>query len=92
MNKLMKASYAVFIVNDKNKVYKDILKHLNIIDIHENKTDNIPRGIMILYSVQEAKGLEFETVLVDNIDMNENEKYVAYTRALDSLYVVSKEN
>lgn len=46
---------------------------------------------MILYSVQEAKGLEFETVLVDDIDMNENEKYVAYTRALDSLYVVSKE-
>ena len=91
MNKLMKASYAAFIVKNKNKVSKDILKHLNIIDIHENKTDNIPRGRMILYSVQEAKGLEFETVLVDDINMNENEKYVAYTRALDSLYVVSKE-
>lgn len=76
-----------FIVKDKNKVSKDILRHLNIIDIRENKTNNIPRGRMILYSVQEAKGLEFETVIVDNIDMNENEKYVAYTRALNTLFV-----
>lgn len=80
-----------FIVKDKNIVSKDILKHLNIIDIRENKTNNIPRGRMILYSVQEAKGLEFETVIVDDIDMNENEKYVAYTRALDSLYVINEE-
>lgn len=76
-----------FIVKDKNKVSKDILRHLNIIDIRENKTNNIPRGRMILYSVQEAKGLEFETVIVDDIDMNENEKYVAYTRALNTLFV-----
>lgn len=79
-----------FIVKDKNKVSKDILKHLNIIDIRENRTNNIPRGRMILYSVQEAKGLEFETVIVDDIDMNENEKYVAYTRALNSLYVITR--
>lgn len=91
MNHIKTNDRVAFIVKDKNKVSKDILKHLNIIDIRENKTNNIPRGRMILYSVQEAKGLEFETVLVDDIDMNENEKYVAYTRALDSLYVVSKE-
>ena len=91
MNNIKTNDRVAFIVKDKNKVSKDLLKHLNIIDIRENKTNNIPRGRMILYSVQEAKGLEFETVLVDDIDMNENEKYVAYTRALDSLYVISKE-
>lgn len=89
MNHIKTNDRVAFIVKDKNKVSKDILKHLNIIDIRENKTNNIPRGRMILYSVQEAKGLEFETVLVDDKDMNENEKYVAYTRALDSLYVIS---
>lgn len=91
MNHIKTNDRVAFIVKDKNIVSKDILKHLNIIDIRENKTNNIPRGRMILYSVQEAKGLEFETVIVDDIDMNENEKYVAYTRALDSLYVINEE-
>lgn len=90
INNIRTNDRVAFIVKDKNKVSKDILKHLNIIDIRENKTNNIPRGRMILYSVQEAKGLEFETVLVDDKDMNENEKYVAYTRALNSLCVITR--
>lgn len=28
---------------------------------------------------------------IDEMDMNENEKYVAYTRALNSLYVITRE-
>lgn len=79
-----------FIVKDKNSVSKTLLKQINAIDIARNKTNNIPRGKMILYSVNEAKGLEFETVLVDDRNMNINEKYVAYTRALNTLFLVKQ--
>ena len=91
MNHIKTNDRVAFIVKDKDKVSKDLLKHLNILDICKNKTNKIPRGRMILYSVYEAKGLEFETVIVDDTDMNENERYVAFTRALDSLYVIKKD-
>lgn len=39
------------------------------------------------YTVSEAKGLEFETVIVITHHMTENEKYIAFTRALDKLYI-----
>ena len=40
-----------------------------------------------LLTIDQAKGLEFETVLVLSGRMTENEKYIAYTRALNELYV-----
>lgn len=40
-----------------------------------------------LMTVEQAKGLEFETVFAVSGRMSENEKYIAYTRALDELYV-----
>ena len=39
-------------------------------------------------TVEHAKGLEFETVLVLCDGMEINEQYIAYTRALDHLSVV----
>ena len=39
----------------------------------------------ILYNVLDAKGLEFDTVFVIEDDMSENEKYVAFSRALNQL-------
>ena len=39
-------------------------------------------------TVEQAKGLEFDTVVVITDQMTNNEKYIAYTRALDSLIVV----
>lgn len=42
-----------------------------------------------LMTVSDCKGLEFDTVYVLDYGMNENEKYVAYTRALDNLIVIS---
>lgn len=39
-------------------------------------------------AVNQVKGLEFDEVVVVNDGMNENEKYVAYTRALVRLYIV----
>ena len=40
-----------------------------------------------LMTVEQAKGLEFETVFAVSGRMSSNEKYIAYTRALDELYV-----
>lgn len=40
-----------------------------------------------LMTVEQAKGLEFNTVFAVSHHMGENEKYVAFTRALDCLYV-----
>ena len=41
-----------------------------------------------LCSVEEVKGLEFETVLVIPDGMTDNELYVAYTRALSRLFLI----
>ena len=41
-----------------------------------------------LMTIQDAKGLEFETVYVIDEGMSDNEKYVAYTRALNRLIVI----
>lgn len=40
-----------------------------------------------MMTVSQAKGLEFQTVIVFSGRMTENEKYIAYTRALDELYI-----
>ena len=42
-----------------------------------------------VYTVKAAKGLEFREVYVFNRDMTHNEKYIAYTRALAKLTVIS---
>ena len=38
-------------------------------------------------TIDDAKGLEFSTVIALSGRMSENEKYIAYTRALDELFV-----
>lgn len=38
-------------------------------------------------AVEESKGLEFDAVIVLTNEMNENEKYISYTRALDNLII-----
>ena len=46
-----------------------------------------PQKISIMY-VDEVKGIEFDRVYVVDSDMDNNEKYIAYTRALDYLTIV----
>lgn len=41
-----------------------------------------------IYTVKEAKGLEFKHVIVIDRDMTINEKYISYTRALAKLTVI----
>ena len=40
--------------------------------------------------IDDAKGLEFNTVIVLSGRMSRNEKYIAFTRALDNLYVYNE--
>lgn len=49
------------------------------VEVNQNKWN--------LMTVEQAKGLEFETVFAVSGRMSENEKYIAYTRALNELYV-----
>ena len=51
------------------------------------ESGELQRNKWNLMTVEQAKGLEFETVFAITGRMTENEKYISYTRALDELYV-----
>lgn len=51
------------------------------------KSEPYSRYLSVL-SVQQAKGLEFDTAFVIEAGMDHNEKYIAYSRALSELYIV----
>ena len=40
--------------------------------------------------INKAKGLEFHTVYVFESGMTDNERYIAYTRALSQLYTIAE--
>lgn len=52
-------------------------------DIHKTKWN--------IVSIADAKGLEFKSVIAISGSMTENEKYIAYTRALDELTIYDAE-
>lgn len=52
------------------------------------QTGRISKSKINIMTVYESKGLEFSSVAVVDGDLTENEKYVAYTRALKELAVV----
>ena len=58
-----------------------------IFDWTHNDDSVFDRSQWNLLTVDQAKGLEFETVIAISGRMTKNEKYIAYTRALDELYV-----
>ena len=49
----------------------------------------IAKDHVSIMNVLEVKGLEFDTAFVFDDDMDENEKYISYTRALSELYTQS---
>lgn len=51
-------------------------------------TGKISKSKINVMTVYESKGLEFTAVAVDDSDMTDNEKYIAYTRALKELAVI----
>ncbi len=67
---------------------------LQVLDMFTNRIQDMTQGVSELQpykwniiTVQQAKGLEFETVFAISGRMTNNEKYITYTRALDELYV-----
>lgn len=62
-------------------IYKELTNEL------KNILDHISRDIYIL-TPEEAKGTEFHKVYVYACEMTSNEEYIAYTRALEELYII----
>ncbi|MGL4345313.1 MAG: hypothetical protein ACRCTE_08955 [Cellulosilyticaceae bacterium] len=56
-------------------------------EVKEPQITLVPDKLNIL-TVEMAKGLEFEAVIVYHEGMSRNEQYIAYTRALDQLIVL----
>jgi DNA helicase IV len=67
--------------------YLEKLKRSNYNVLHE--TGVISKKKVNLLTVYESKGLEFGCVAVYDGGMSENERYIAYTRALKELAVVT---
>lgn len=53
-----------------------------------DSNSEIQRGIYNVLTITQAKGLEFEKVVVVKENMTRNEFYVACTRAIQELYVL----
>ena len=56
------------------------------------ETGKISKTKINVMTVYESKGLEFTAVAVADYDMTENEKYIAYTRALKELALIIPAN
>ena len=57
-----------------------------------SKTGKISKSKINIMTVYESKGLEFTAVAVVDEDMTDNEKYIAYTRALKELAIIENGN
>lgn len=55
-----------------------------------SETGKLSKSKINVLTVYESKGLEFSAVAVYDEGMTENEKYIAYTRALSELAVISQ--
>ena len=53
-----------------------------------SKAEKISKTQINAMSVYESKGLEFSAVAVYEKGMTDNEKYIAYTRALKDLAII----
>lgn len=74
---LKQKKHAVYIVKDEY-AKKDLQ-----IELEEQNIDDAT-----VYTVKDVKGLEFRETIVFERDMTENERYIAYTRALVKLTIV----
>lgn len=76
---------ALIVKKDTDALRNTIQESMEVNDVSWFAVDDSKVSIL---TVENAKGLEFETVAVVCKDMEINELYVAYTRALDHLCVV----
>lgn len=82
---------AILVANDMEARY--LLKHFGAYadNFHDMTIEesSLHRTRWNIINIDDAKGLEFSTVFVLSGRMSKNEKYIAYTRALDELFVYS---
>ena len=66
-------------------------KKIAVISQNIDKLDNIipiDNEYAFYGTITQVKGVEFDSVIVFDDSMTKNEKYIAYTRALNELYIV----
>ena len=76
-----------------NIIFKKINEKKKIAIITKNREDieniiPIDSEYTFYGNINQVKGIEFDSVIVFENNMTENEKYIAYTRALNELYIV----
>jgi DNA helicase IV len=52
------------------------------------KRHNFYKNSINIYEINEVRGMEFRTAFIFNDFMSKEEKYIAYTRALEQLYII----
>lgn len=78
-----KSGLRAIITSDKN-LYEYAKKTYNVV----RESGKISKNKINVLTVYESKGLEFTAVAAVDGDLTENEKYIAYTRALKELALV----
>lgn len=90
LKQTMKSGMSCMIVKSAEEAAL-VLKNLGDLKVRLHDLTSAPSALYPSHwnvmTVSQAKGLEFETVIVFSGRMTENEKYIAYTRALDELYI-----
>lgn len=71
---------------------KDLSVSSNVLRIEGLGYQTIKPSTVSVLSVERAKGLEFDTVYVIPDGMSRNEKYIAFTRSLNDLFIISDVN
>jgi DNA helicase IV len=74
------------VITSEKRLEDFIRKSYNVV----GQTGVISKKKINVMTVYESKGLEFTAVAVVDWDMTDNEKYIAYTRALKQLAIVKK--
>lgn len=72
------------VITSEQSLEKFVRKSYNVVGI----SGKISKSKINIMTVYESKGLEFTSVAVADGDMTENEKYIAYTRALKNLAII----
>lgn len=82
---------AIIVKKIDSSVLNRLAGVLSCINLVNTSNMNLDYGKLNLVEIQNVKGLEFETAYVVEADMSANERYVAYTRALNRLIVVREQ-
>lgn len=72
------------VITSQSQLENYVRKSYNVV----GRSGRISKSKINIMTVYESKGLEFTSVAVADGDMTDNEKYIAYTRALKNLAII----